>query len=312
MFQMLTTDKTDGTIYGTVARTGEQMQKSTTIKDRIAEGYDDLSDRLRAAADFVADNPVDVATRSLRSISTASGLAPATFSRLARALGFDDYEAMRELSRSAVGRRYMSFSQRAQKLQSEAVAGEPLLQRQVAACMANIDSMSQTIDPERLERAVEALHNARRVVLFGACGSTGLIDYMAYMGRYFSPDWQVAGRGGAALGATMSDLSARDTVLIITKPPFARRAILSAEMAAAQGAAVIVLSDTHTCPALKYATAGFILPSDSPQFFSSYAATLVLVETIIGMLVARAGPDAMNRIAEVEARNHRLEEYWRV
>ena len=53
------------------------------------------------------------------------------------------------------------------------------------------------------------------------------------------------------------------------------------------------------------------MPSDSPQFFSSYAATLVLVETIIGMLVARAGPEAMDRIAEVEARNHRLEEYWR-
>ncbi len=289
------------------------MQESTTIKDRIAEGYDDLSDRLRAAADFVADHPVDVATRSLRSVSAASGLAPATFSRLARALGFNDYEAMRELSRNAVGQRYESFSQRAQRLRDEAGQGArgPLLTRQAVACIANIDSMNQTIDPERLEAAVEALHHARRVILFGACGSAGLIDYMAYMGRYFTPGWQVAGRGGAALGATMSDLGVRDAVLVITKPPFARRAILAAEMAAEQGAAVIVLSDTHTCPALKHATAGFILPSDSPQFFSSYAATLVLVETIIGMLVARAGPDAMERIAEVEARNHRLEEYWR-
>ena len=289
------------------------MQQSTTIKDRIAEGYNDLSERLRAAADFVADHPVDVATRSLRSVSAASGLAPATFSRLARALGFDDYEAMRELSRSAVGRRYESFSQRAQRLRDEAGQGArgPLLARQAAACIANIDSMSQTIDPQRLEAAVDALHRARRVVLFGACGSTGLVDYMAYMGRYFTPDWQVAGRGGAALGATMSDLDARDAVMIVTKPPFAHRAILAAEMAAEQGAAVIVLTDTHACPALKHATAGFILPSDSPQFFSSYAATLVLVETIIGMLVARAGPEAMDRIAEVEARNHRLEEYWR-
>jgi len=288
------------------------MQNPPTIKDRIAEEYDDLSARLRAAADFVAENPVDVATRSLRSVSAASGLAPATFSRLARALGFSDYEAMRELSRNAVGRRYLSFSQRARRLQSEAVESEPLLQRQAAACIANIDNMSQTTDPARLEAAVDALHHARRVVLFGACGSTGLIDYMAYMGRYFTPDWQVAGRGGASLGATMSELTGRDAVLVITKPPFARRAILCAEMAAVQGAAVIVLSDTHACPALKYATVGFILPTDSPQFFSSYAATLVLVETIIGMLVARAGPEAMNRIAEVEARNHRLGEYWRV
>ncbi|MBK5932587.1 RpiR family transcriptional regulator [Rhodovulum imhoffii] len=287
------------------------MPQILTIEDKIAAEYGDLSAKLRDAADFVAAHPVDVATRSLRAISASSGLAPATFSRLARALGFSSYEEMRELSRNAVGRRVVSFSEKARRLQAEAGTGDqpPLLMRQAGACIANIEALTKLIDPVRLEAAVERMHRARKVVLFGALGSAGIVEYMAYMGYYFAANWTIAGSPGGSLANALADLGAEDVFLVLTKPPFARRSICAAQMAAGQGAYVIVITDTHACPALKHASAGFILPSESPQFFSSYAASLVLAETIVGMLVARAGPCAKTRIEEVETRNHRLEEF---
>ncbi|TCP41347.1 MurR/RpiR family transcriptional regulator [Rhodovulum marinum] len=288
------------------------MTDSPSIEDKIAAAYGTLSAKLRDAADYVAGHPVDVATRSLRSISASSGLAPATFSRLARALGFASYEEMRELSRNAVGRRYVSFSERVQRLQAEAEAGAqpPFLTRQASACAANIEAMTRLIDPARLEATVDRLHRAENVVLYGALGSTGIVEYMAYMGNYFASNWRLAGRMGASLATAMADLTQADALIVLTKPPFARRAVRAAEMGRERGAYVVVMTDTHSCPALKWADSGFILPSDSPQFFSSYAASLVLAETIIGMLAARAGPAAKARIEEVEARNHRLEEFW--
>lgn len=288
------------------------MPDSLSIEDKIAAEYGTLSAKLRDAADYVAENPVDVATRSLRSISAASGLAPATFSRLARALGFASYEEMRELSRAAVGRRYVSFSERVSRLQAEAATGAqpPFLTRQASACAANIEAMARLIDPARLEAAVDRLHQARSVVLFGALGSTGIVEYMAYTASYFAPNWRLAGRMGASLATAMADLAAEDALVVLTKPPFSRRAIRAAEMGRERGAYVVVITDTHACPALQWADQGFILPSDSPQFFSSYAASLVLAEAIVGMLAARAGPTAKHRIEEVEALNHRLEEFW--
>ncbi|SIO57209.1 transcriptional regulator, RpiR family [Rhodovulum sp. ES.010] len=288
------------------------MPDTPSIEDKIAAEYGALSAKLRDAADYVAAHPVDVATRSLRSISSSSGLAPATFSRLARALGFDSYEEMRELSRNAVGRRYVSFSERVRRLQAEAESGTqpPFLTRHASACAANIEAMTRLIDPSRLEAVVDRLHRAENVVLLGALGSTGIVEYMAYMGNYFAANWRLAGRMGASLATAMTDLTERDALVVLTKPPFARRAILAAEMGRERGAYVVVITDTHACPALKWVDAGFILPSDSPQFFSSYAASLVFAESIMGMLAARAGPDAKARIEEVEARNHGLEEFW--
>ncbi|MDQ7079327.1 MAG: MurR/RpiR family transcriptional regulator [Paracoccaceae bacterium] len=287
------------------------MPQADRIEDRIAAEYAHLSSKLKDAADFVATNPVDVATRSLRSISGSTGLAPATFSRLARALGFESYEDMRELSRQAVGRQFTPFSERVSRLQAEEERAEtPFLMRQAAACVDNIGALGAGIDQARLEDAVAHLHEARQKVLFGAFGSTGIVEYFAYLGNYFSPGWQVAGRNGASISTSMASLGKGDALVVITKPPFARRSVMAAEMAQEQGAYVIVISDTHACPALKDADAGFILSTESPQFFSSYSATIVLIETMIGMLVSRAGSGALERIREVEERNRRLEEFW--
>ena len=285
------------------------MALSARIEDRIADSYSDLSAKLKDAADFVVANQVDVAARSLRSVSAASGVSPATLSRLARTLGFETYEEMRELCRDAVGGRAMSFAERAERLKLDKEEGATFLQRQSGACIANITDLAETIDKGRLDAAVGALARARNVVLFGALSSTGIAEYMAYLANYFCTNWTLAGRMGASLGAALSSLGEEDVLFIVTKTPFASRAVLAAEMARSAGAQTIVLTDNHTCPALQYASFPFIVPSDSPQFFSSYAATLVLMETIIAMLVARSGENASQRIRDVESRNRRLGEF---
>ena len=286
------------------------MASSENFDGVLARKRDLLSPKLRDAAEFVAANPVEVATRSLRSVAAASGLAPATFSRLARALGCDSYEELREMAREKVGRSISTFSRKVERLQAETRAGNqpPFLLRQSAACIANIRALSDCIDPQQLERVVSRMHRARSVLLVGGLGSVGIMEYMGYLAAYFTGNWQVALRPGSSLGAMLSDFGPRDVLFVVTKPPFARTSVKAAEMAARQGAFVVVVTDNRACPVLGHADAAFVIPTESPQFFSSYAATLVLVETIIGMLVARAGSAARERIGKVENRNRLLQE----
>ncbi|MDJ0820677.1 MAG: MurR/RpiR family transcriptional regulator [Paracoccaceae bacterium] len=288
------------------------MTDSASIQDRINRSYSGLSDKLQVAAQYVADNPVDVATRSLRAVATTSGVSPATFSRLARALGYADYEAMREDGRLAVERQMSPFSERASALRSKASgqAGRAILQHQAAACVANIEALEQTIDPQRLEAAVAALHAARQVLLVGSKGSAGLIDYLGYMGHWFKTNWRIAGRNGTELSATLSRLGPGDVVLALAKQPYAHRTVAALQAAQAAGAETIAITDSRTSPALQFAEHAFIVSTESPQFFSSYAATLVLMETMISMLLARAGPDAEDMIRAAELQIDRLGENW--
>lgn len=282
-----------------------------SFEQRLTSEYQLLSARLKQAADYVVANPVEIATRSLRSISKDADLAPATFSRLSRAIGYDSYEDLREMMRETLDSRQNSFSDRVGKLQEEHKEGQKdFLPEQLAACSRNLEILGDCIDAQVLEVAVEHLHKARQVLLVGGLGSTGIAEHMNYMASFIADNWYLAGRMGASLASGMVGLDKNDVVIIITKPPFARRSILAAKEASSRDAYVVVITDTHSCPALVFATAGFIVPTESPHFFSSYAATLVLTETIIAMLAGRAGSSARERIAEVEIRNRRLGEVW--
>lgn len=289
------------------------MDQRADFSDRIVAYYPVLSGQLRSAADYVLANPLDVATRSLRAIAAASDLPPATFSRLARALGFDAYEDLREECRGIVGRRSASFTEKAAKLRSDRASGDlegPLLDRQSSASIDNISALCRTVSHDQLERLAERLHNSRQVFVAGSLSSTGIADYLAYLMHWMTDRWHTIGNSTSAFGAALSDMGEKDSLFIISMAPFAAVSMRAAELAAARGTHVAVITDSLTCPALQNAETRIIVSTDSPQFFSSYASTVVLLETLVGMLVARAGPSAETRIAEVEAHNRRLGEYW--
>jgi len=301
LFQILTTDNSFETLCFM-----SKTPSSPTVQTAIAENYADLSDALRAAADFVVANPFEVATRSVRSLAESSDISLSSFSRLARAIGYDNYEALRDNARSDLASQSDNFSNKARKLHDN--AEQPLLPRQARACIANINSLEIDIDQKVLNKTVSILAKARHVTIVGALGSAGIADYLAYLVSWFDGRWTVAGRNGITLASSLTRLTAKDAVVVISKAPYARRSVLATEVASKRGAKVIALTDSHTFPGLPYTDYAFFQRSETPQFFSSYAATLVLIETIAGMLVAQAGSNAVDEIQKVVEQNSMLDE----
>lgn len=276
---------------------------------RLAEKYTQLSARLQEAGDHLAANPLDAATRSLRAVADDSGMAPATFSRLARALDYESFEQLREALRAELGRRVSSFASRAEGLRRTRDEGvHAFLERSLTAVEGNLALLSASIDPAQLDHTVETLSAARKVLIMGALGSTGIAEYAGYMGKFLGDNWELTGRMGASLGSAFSDLAPGDGLVVVTKPPYATLSLRAAEAARARGAFVVVITDSHACPALRNADSGFIVPSESPNFFSSYVATVFLLETIMAMVAKLSGPETSMRISEIERQNRALGE----
>lgn len=276
---------------------------------RISASYDDLSGKLKQAADYVVENQIDIATRSLRSVAEQSNIAPASFSRLARALGYKDFGALRGDIRTSIGRRVNGMTPRARQLSTLQHDGKTDFPHSFAqACVGNIQTLATNLPNSQLDDTVATLHTARSVMVFGALSSTGVAEHLNYMASLLFDNWSMAGRMGASLGAGLAGLTDQDALIVITQSPFSPRPVRAAELARENGVFVVVITDTHTCPALKYASAGFIAPSKTPHFFSSYTACLFFVETLMGMLARIGGEASRVRIAEVELINRRLQE----
>ncbi|MDK3020129.1 MurR/RpiR family transcriptional regulator [Pseudodonghicola flavimaris] len=283
------------------------MQPS--FERRLAESYGRLSARLQQAGDYLAANPVDTASRSLRTVAEESGISPATFSRLARALGYDGFEDLREAMRTQIGRSVSSFAARADDLrQTQGEQPHVFLDNARSSAIANLNQLAAGIDTDQLDRTAARLATARNVLLLGALGSTGIAEYAGYMGNFLGPNWKQIGRMGASIGSAICDLDAQDALIVITKAPYATVSIRAAEEARRQGVYVVVIASSHTCPALRGADSGFIVPSDGPNFFSSYVATVFLLETLVAMVARGCGPETSERIAEIERQSRVLGE----
>lgn len=279
-----------------------------SFEERLAAHYANLSARLRQAGDHLLANPVDAATRSLRSVAAEAGLPPATFTRLAQALGYAGYDPLRDSLRRRISRHVHPMSDRAGRLQTDHGADGDFAAAHLAACTGNLDRLGQGLDRALLSRSADRLLAARRVLLVGGLGSGAAVDYLAHIAGFCFDGWSVAGRPGQSLGTALTGLGPEDAMLVITKPPFAATTIAAARVASGQGAFLVTLTDSYACPALALADAGFVVPSDSPHFYSSYVATIALVEVLAGLLVSRAGPAAQARIAQVEDNLRQLNE----
>lgn len=183
---------------------------------------------------------------------------------------------------------------------------------QSAAAIRNIEKLVNDLDMDQLRAAADGLVAAERVFIVGSLASAGFAQYFGYMANLAFTHWQVVGSNGVSLTTALTGLTGADAVLVITMEPYAKRSINAAQMACESGAFVVVISNSNSCPAFRFAAQSFTVPTDSPQFFSSYIATLALLESLMGMIIRRSDPEVRRRLEAVELNNHRLGEYWPV
>lgn len=289
--------------------------QSVALKDQIARHFDDLSPQLQLAARYVSKNPAEVAMRSLRQIAGRSGLSPPTYSRLARAIGFDRYEDLRDRCRKDIHRERLSLTERAMLLQKSDEGKHGAVRGSFAAIHARsaasgIQALLNGLDVEQLADVADQLVTAEKVFLVGSMTSRTMVEYLAYMANMVTANWQVVGQGASSSPATLASIDSQDTVLAIAVAPYASETVRAVQFTANAGANVIIITDDLLSPVLKHAKYSFLTTTDSYQFFPSHVALVTLLEILMGMVVRRLGDKGQKRINAVEQSNHAIGDYW--
>src|SRR5882672_10136235 len=72
-----------------------QPQPKSSPLNELCSALPSLPTRLREVARFVAANDYDATTRSMRDLAAVAGADPASFTRLAKALGYSGWDELR-------------------------------------------------------------------------------------------------------------------------------------------------------------------------------------------------------------------------
>jgi DNA-binding MurR/RpiR family transcriptional regulator len=259
------------------------------LADRIRSKAPDLPPQLRAAAAHLAAHPFEAATRSMRAMAAECGASPASFSRLAQALGFAGWEALREAA-IAESRRAAPYSTRAARPLPGAVA---------EADRANLAALA-ALPAAAIEAAAAALHGARRVHVAGFRSCRAVAVLLHYQLSLFRADVSLV--GDAALDLDLGAMRRGEALALIGFKPYSRAGLAALGAARAAGLATVVLADDAAAPIAAGADHLLLFPTATPAFFPSLTAAVALAQALAAATYRRGGRAALARLRASEAR----------
>jgi DNA-binding MurR/RpiR family transcriptional regulator len=277
------------------------------IRALLGEQIDRLSPQLRRAARFLARHPELVAMHSLRGLAEKADVTPATFVRLAQALGFDGFP---ELKRELVGRLMpaaLSYASKAESLQSG--DSNSLYDRVFQAQATNIAATREANSAETLRAAAETLHHAKRVWIVGFRSLYPLAFYLHYVWSFFRRDLFLAASPSGVLDNALFAIERGDAMVVMTMAPYSRDAVMAAEMAAKAGAHVVAITDNDLSPLAAFADQVLVAAIDTPSFFHSLTAANALVEALLALLAKSGGAKALAAIRRTQDRLQAMRTY---
>jgi DNA-binding MurR/RpiR family transcriptional regulator len=282
-----------------------------TVRTRMKQNAADVTPQMEKAAAVLFAQPDDVALLSMRELATRADLAPSTFLRLARVLGFSGYPQLRNVFVERLRQSANIYSPRAAQLQRhDGESSETALVKKLfTVTIANIEQAFDR-NAQELIRIVALLERARRIYLLGQRSSYPIVFFFHYVFKLFSAKSVLVEDVGGTFADDLRYIGADDVLFAISFRPYTRTAIIAADYAASHSCPVVAMTDSEVSPLnLRAAHTIFVDPS-TPSFFESIAAPVTVIAAMLGLLVARGGETAIANVRISEDQLNKFDAYW--
>ena len=268
-----------------------------------------LSPQFRHGAKYLLDNPGEIPVRSMRKIAQDAQVQPITLIRLARLLGFDGWQNLREFFVGGFHDNAMQLSTRARKMISEP-GSDRLLASMLEAQQKNLMALSLQ-EANSIHNATALIDAAPNVYVAGFRSSYLIAFSFYYLYRLFRSSVHLIQGTAGALELELRPLEAGDAVLMVSYDPYSQEINRVAETAHNADCKLIALTDSLVSPIALKADCALLFAASSPSFFPSTASALALVEVLIAHLLAEKGEEAIRAITRTEGQLHQTGAYLR-
>ena len=275
-------------------------QSQEAIVSQLLKGFDELPTQLQLAARYIIDHPHEVGVQTMRSLASDAGVHPNSFVRLARHLGFERYEDMRERFRDFVRGGIGSSPDRAKWLQTLAREGgsAAILSNMATACLDNTERMFSQQSIDDLDRAVNIMTVSHRVFVLGLGLAYPLAYNFWYVNRMAFDHFILIPRHGSLPGDDLIRVTKQDCLVAMTFQPYRTETIAALRLAKQCGAKTIGITDSISSTLCREADIGLVSPTHTPHFFQSNSAVTALVELLCALLVVKGGKKSTRSIED--------------
>jgi len=280
------------------------------IIDHLSREYPRLSPQLQRAALVILGNPGGVAINSMRTLAARAKVSPPTMLRLAQRLGFENYEAFRNVFKEIVAG--SSYGIRADGLRKatdkQGIAG--LVEATVEAAATGFERFRDPMFALSLERIADIMVGANRTFVVASGSSFGQAVSFQYVCRMALPSVELADGLGISSMGEVAFAGVDDAVLAISTSPYANATVDATRFAKERGATVAVVTDNRASPLARIADAAILTDTHSPHYFPSTICLNITLEILSALIAVKCGNAGVAAISDYEAVLRANDYYW--
>ena len=274
------------------------------LRDAIRQQMNEFTAAERKVARTLLARYPAAGLESTAALAGAAGTSKPTVLRLVARLGFGSYRDFQDRLRAEVTRSMSASPLSRARARRVPRSGDSVFARSVGQRAALVGRLSESVPPGEFDRAVALLAaRPKQVVTSGGYFSRLIAQLLAMQLDQLIPNVEYAAEPlGADTGKYLR--AGRDCVAIVLdlrRYELAAKEVVS--KAKASGASVVLITDESLSPSAE--DADIVLPVAVDGIpFDSFAALLVLTESLVDAVFESAGEAAVERMAEWERAVH--------
>jgi DNA-binding MurR/RpiR family transcriptional regulator len=266
----------------------DNMKNLEQLRADIVRRYEELSPRLQQVAQYVLDNPNEIALQTLAVIAERSQVQPSTIVRFAKTFGYDGASEMQNLFRDEMiahppspsyAERIREFKKRAGS--SKSIAPQDVMHEFAESNILALEHLKSTVKKADLEKSVEMLRAASSVYIVGLRRSFPVAAYLAYALRHVDKRAYLLDGVAGMLGEQSTMLSSKDLLIATSFAPYAPETVEIVTAAKQQKTRIIAITDSRLSPIAASSDVVFEIKDAEVRQFRSLTASLCLAQTLV-------------------------------
>ncbi len=271
-----------------------------TVEQQIKAAFDSLTRAERQLASHVMRNYPVAALGSITALAKGAEVSTPTVVRLAQKLGYRGYPDFQSVVRGEVEERLISPLAKHDRW-AEGAPQTHMLNRFADAVMGNLQATLAQIDQAEFD-AIAALmaDPKRRIFATGGRITHALTDYFVTHMDIIRANVSAIGERGSAWPPALIDMRPGDVLLLLDIRRYENRVLEIAEIAAGQGAEVVLITDPWISPAAAFARHRLSAQVEAPSAWDSTVAILLIIETLLAAIENLTWDETQGRMKQLE------------
>lgn len=253
------------------------------LAERVTAQFPALPRQLQRIARFALDAPEDFALGTAAQLAEQIGVQPSALVRFANAVGCDGFAELRQLFRTQLRVRTLSYRERIDRMRSRApdqTSPAAVLRAQVGQAVDELHRLPETIDERDLTQAVGLIAAAPQVHLLAARRAFPVAAYLAYALNQLEVHTHLLDGIGGMNREFAARIRTDEVVIAISFRNYTGEVIEIADSCSRRGAHVIAITDSRLSPLVRVSTLSFAIGDDGAAF-RSLVEPIVLAQSLV-------------------------------